>query len=348
MARGGVYRTEVEKARNALLAQGKHPSVDAVRVALGNTGSKTTIHRHLKEIEAEEGQGVGEKVPLSEALTDLVGRLAAQLGEEADLRIADIRGQCETALREKTGELDRQRHAVTTLAEQLRNTETALQTERADHERSRAALTDAALTNRQLEERVAGLSTRIQEHEAHTQSLEEKHRHARDALEHYRTSVKDQREQDQRRHEHQIQELQVALRQANETVTAKNHELLQLNRDNVRLTEKLGQLERDLTAVRADIRARDRELDKLRPLAAAHPALQARCAESQQSAETLRAEIARLGGELGEESRRRQDAEATAARCAGQLEGLRGVIDRLRTASPPASESTTVGPLSQA
>ena len=61
MARGGVYKTEVEKARNALLAQGKHPSVDALRVALGNTGSKTTIHRYLKELEAEDAQGVGGK-----------------------------------------------------------------------------------------------------------------------------------------------------------------------------------------------------------------------------------------------------------------------------------------------
>ena len=59
MARGGVYRTEVEKARNALLAEGKHPSVDAVRVALGNTGSKTTIHRHLKDLEADDNAGVG-------------------------------------------------------------------------------------------------------------------------------------------------------------------------------------------------------------------------------------------------------------------------------------------------
>ncbi|KLA61964.1 hypothetical protein XEUV181_19630, partial [Xanthomonas euvesicatoria] len=46
----------------------------------------------------------------------------------------------------------------------------------------------------------------------------------REALEHYRTSVKDQREQEQRRHEHQVQELQVALRQANEALTAKNHD----------------------------------------------------------------------------------------------------------------------------
>ena len=50
MARGGVYKSDVQKARDSLRAQGKHPSVDAVRVALGNTGSKTTIHRYLKEL----------------------------------------------------------------------------------------------------------------------------------------------------------------------------------------------------------------------------------------------------------------------------------------------------------
>ena len=42
MARGGLYKSDVQKARDALRAQGKHPSVDAVRVALGNAGSKTT------------------------------------------------------------------------------------------------------------------------------------------------------------------------------------------------------------------------------------------------------------------------------------------------------------------
>ncbi|WP_434113382.1 DNA-binding protein [Paraburkholderia caffeinilytica] len=35
-------------ARDALIAQGQHPSLDAIRIALGNTGSRTTIHRYLK------------------------------------------------------------------------------------------------------------------------------------------------------------------------------------------------------------------------------------------------------------------------------------------------------------
>jgi len=87
MARGGLYKTEVQKARNSLLAQGKHPSVDALRVALGNTGSKTTIHRYLKELEAEDGPRVGATVAISDALQDLVGRLAERLHEEAEVRI---------------------------------------------------------------------------------------------------------------------------------------------------------------------------------------------------------------------------------------------------------------------
>ena len=90
MARGGLYKNDVQKARDALRAQGKHPSVDAVRVALGNTGSKTTIHRYLKELEEEEGQGFGAKVAVSEALQDLVGRLAVLEGLQRDDDAPDV------------------------------------------------------------------------------------------------------------------------------------------------------------------------------------------------------------------------------------------------------------------
>ncbi len=50
MARGGINKAVVQKARTALLARGEHPSIDTVRIELGNTGSKTTIHRYLKEL----------------------------------------------------------------------------------------------------------------------------------------------------------------------------------------------------------------------------------------------------------------------------------------------------------
>ena len=59
MARAGIYKSEVVRARNNLLAMGRYPSIDAIRGELGNTGSKGTIHRYLKEIEEEEGGGTG-------------------------------------------------------------------------------------------------------------------------------------------------------------------------------------------------------------------------------------------------------------------------------------------------
>lgn len=53
MARAGVYFSDVKRAWDALVSEGRRPSIDAVRAALGNTGSKTTIHKYLREIEAE-------------------------------------------------------------------------------------------------------------------------------------------------------------------------------------------------------------------------------------------------------------------------------------------------------
>ena len=52
MARGGINKALVQHARAALLGRGRRPSIDAVRIELGNTGSKTTISRYLKELDA--------------------------------------------------------------------------------------------------------------------------------------------------------------------------------------------------------------------------------------------------------------------------------------------------------
>ena len=79
MARGGIYKSEVVRARANLLAQGRYPSVDAIRVELGNTGSKSTIQRYLKEIEEEQGGRASSAAGLSDAIKDLAARLAEQL-----------------------------------------------------------------------------------------------------------------------------------------------------------------------------------------------------------------------------------------------------------------------------
>lgn len=84
MARGGINKALVKMALDRLLAKGINPSIDAVRTELGNTGSKATIHRYLKELNEEnDTSALGQKVPVSEALSQMVVSLAMQLQQEA-------------------------------------------------------------------------------------------------------------------------------------------------------------------------------------------------------------------------------------------------------------------------
>src|SRR5690606_41696388 len=90
MARSGINKALVQKARDALLARGERPSIDAIRVELGNTGSKSTIHRYLKELEGRAAPLAMEPgVPLSERLGQIVGQLAEALREEATETVAE-------------------------------------------------------------------------------------------------------------------------------------------------------------------------------------------------------------------------------------------------------------------
>ena len=329
MARSGLYKSDIQKARDSLLAQGKHPSVDALRVELGNTGSKSTIHRYLKELEEEEGHGLGAKVAVSDALQDLIGRLAGRLHEEAEAVVTQAQQRFEVQLQERTQALEQQQQEGTALSTQLQRTDAALQAERADHTATRQALAEATLLIGQLEERAAGLVTRLAENEAHARSLEEKHQHAREALEHYRTSVKEQREQEQRRHEHQVQELQVSLRQANETLTSKNHELLQLNRDNGQWLERHTRLEQELAQVRQAAAGQQGELDALRLTAVEHQALQVRWNQDLQILETVRTELTQARADQLQERQRREQAETDSLRAGVRLETLEQLLAQL-------------------
>lgn len=337
-SRGGVYRSEVEKARNALLAQGKHPSVDAVRVALGNTGSKTTIHRHLKEIEAEDTQGVGGKFPISDALADLVSRLAGQLNAEADQRIADVQARCDEQLRDRATALEQARQDGTALTAQLRQAEEALQAEKGAHQTVQSQLVVATTTIRQLEERTTGLTVRLSEHEAHAQSLEQKHTHAREALEHYRTSVKEQRDQEQRRHEHQVQQLQVDLREARDALTGKNQELLQLNRDNVRLLEQVSQAQRATNTLEHERQKALTELHELRPLPTAMKSLETHTAAlmAQLDGANEERDSAIAAAQTALEALR--ESELQVARITSRLETLEDITTKRANAAPASVE----------
>lgn len=246
MARTGLYKSEVKKARDALIAQGRHPSVDAVRVELGNTGSKSTIHKYLKELEAEYGGVDDRKASISEALHDLVARLAIQLEVEANERIGEVQMQSTEKERQLNASIATLNAANEAFSDKLSAAEARTQSEVAAHAGTAASLQRETIARHTLEQQVIDLKERLLENEAHRQSLEAKHTHAREALEHYRESVKEQRDQDIRRHEHQVQQLQGEIRHLQQSLVHKQNEITGLNQDGARLVAELSQSQKSL------------------------------------------------------------------------------------------------------
>jgi chromosome segregation ATPase len=245
MARTGLYLSEVKKARDALVAQGRHPSVDAVRVALGNTGSKTTIHKYLKELDEMEG-GAGRKASLSDTLQDLVARLAAQLNDESTARIEAIEASSADAARFHSESLATLRKEIEAVSGERDRQAAAAEREAATHDITRKALQSETIARHTAEVQVTELKARLLENEGHRVSLEEKHKHAREALEHYRQSVKEQRDQDQRRHEQQIHQLQGEIRQLQQSLVVKQDDVTRLNQEGARLVGDLSHAKQGL------------------------------------------------------------------------------------------------------
>jgi chromosome segregation ATPase len=338
MARAGVYRTDVEKARRALLAKGKHPSIDLVRAELGNTGSRSTIHRYLKEIEADETASAGPKPSISDTLQNLVARLAEQLHQDADARIADHRETSEARVREHAEAAKVAHQEAATLRDSLQRTEAALAAERAAHQDIATQLQKARVQLAQLEERLAGQERRSREQEAHLRSLEDKHQHARDALDHFRTQAQEQRAREQRQHEQALQALQVELRQAADQVTAKNAELLSLNRDNGRLLEQATHQQQALTTAERDLWKAREELESLRPLPALVTSLEQQTAKAITDAETLQTQLDHARSQLERAGRDLRDAELERERTQARLEGMQAAWAQRDATSTPATE----------
>ncbi|MGH8395400.1 MAG: DNA-binding protein, partial [Pseudomonas sp.] len=242
----------------AILARGENPSIDAVRIEMGNTGSKTTIHRYLKELDESETRQTITEAPIDDELGELVARLAQRLKEKAqepiDLALAQFQQQ-KTALLAQLEELEA---AHSQLKQQFDIQSAALADESAALQSTRSSLQTEQTRNAGLSQACSDYELRINDKDEQIRSLEEKHLHARDALEHYRNAIKDQREQEQRRHEGQLQQVQAELRQAQQSAMVRQDEITQLHRDNERLLIEHRVTVKELSALQEQAR-QDRE-----------------------------------------------------------------------------------------
>lgn len=325
MARGGINQAVVQKARQALLAKGVNPSIDAVRVELGNTGSRTTISRYLKELESFTPRPVASRERIGEQLTGMVESLLDRLmeeGEEALAHASSAFDQQRAALDKQISEL---KTALAAAQHQSSTQQAAIEVQGAELQTTQSSLQSELTRNAGLSQRCTALESLVAEKDKQIQSLEEKHAHARGALEHYRESVKAQRDQDQRRHESQRHEMQVEQRKLRETLALKQDDLTRLNRDNERLLGEARQQAKTLHTQEAQIESLSGDIQGLR-LSEAKSAGVAEHLLEQLS--VLRQEFNELQQSASEASSREQKALELVASVQAQNEQLRHWHDR--------------------
>ena len=261
MARGGINKALVSNARETLISRGENPSIDAIRVELGNTGSKSTIHRYLREIEEEASARLDDETLLSQPIKELVGRLASVLRQEAQSLVEEHQTKNQSQVRSLTDRLQELENSLGNTNNTLEAKERELKVVLSDLDASKASEETLKANASKANQANEKFQVLLAEKQAQIESLEEKHRHNREAMEHYRQSVKDQREQDQRKHEHQVQQLQAEIRTLNQTLSVKQGDITQLNKDNGRLAAELGATQKTVAKLEAEQRKLTTNLD---------------------------------------------------------------------------------------
>lgn len=247
MARSGITKEDVRDAKLRLIERGQTITLDSLRIELGNTGSKTTIQRWLKELEGEDATLLQDKRLLSETLQITVLQLAKRLQEEASVQMMRTEAEYEsnkTLWKEKEKKLE---GYISDIDSQLKNLQNKISESEEENKRLNVAIQQNSLKIAELSTENTHQKNLLTTQAQHIQSLEEKHQHARQALEHYRASVQTQREQDQQRHEHQIQQLQAELRISQQETVVKQQEFSVLNEQAMKLSISLRNAEHTIS-----------------------------------------------------------------------------------------------------
>lgn len=309
MARVGISKASVQQARQALLARGEHPSIDAVRIELGNTGSKTTIHRYLKELDGQPPAPL-DTASLSAQLNCLVEQLAEQLNDEAQARLREAEAAFEAQREQLQAQVEVAQQALAAAQQQLQIQASALQAESEKLLTTQSTLQAEQLRSASLNQALEEVQVRLADKHEQVRSLEEKHRHARE-----------QREQDQRRHEAQVQQMQKELHQLQQDLQVRQEEATHLHRDNERLIGEHRQAVEQRTALEAQLEQRDAQVQGLRSI----------LAQAQGASDEIRRQLQSQTVQL--EQKRELCGEQ-----ARQLERLQGLLDA-RTEALSACEA---------
>lgn len=288
MARAGILYSQVAKAAATLAVEGKNPTVDNVREALGGTGSKSTIAPMLKRWKSEHQETVTEAelglpAELLHAVKGIYEKLQADLAHQLGLA-QDSHRQEQEAMAERLKLAAADKGALTeakgSLDQELVQLKASFECLQKDQHAGEVSLTAARTEN-------AGLQQRLADRGAEVQSLTQQLAQTRVQFEHYQETTARQRMDDRQAFEQRIARLEQELasgqqRQAAQQAALAQQEskLSQLDTDNARLRQALQEAQSDLGVVKNE---RDQLTYQVRELSAARVELDRRLETAQQA-----------------------------------------------------------------
>ncbi|HJV74689.1 MAG TPA: DNA-binding protein [Noviherbaspirillum sp.] len=304
MARAGILYSDVAKAAAKLVEDGKNPTVDSVREALGGTGSKSTIAPFLKRWKTEHQEQVMQaEAGLPPSLLAAVKGLHQHMQAEFEQQLEQLKQQHAEALgaaTEREQQLRIERDTAIAArdgsAEELVRTREALTQLQMSHHTQSIALAAVEAGN-------AGLQQRLADRAAEVATLDHQLSQAHVQFEHYQKATAVQRTEERQAYDQRTTRLEQELADANRHIAAQQTTLGQHEAKIAHLTtdlsNRLQAVRESQEALAGERSARERLADRLEEITAAKDSLAAQCATSQQQLADIRSALAVKEHEVG-------------------------------------------------
>lgn len=220
MARPGVTYNEVSNAAQQLVASGKTPTIESIRIILG-TGSNSTLGSHLKTWKASQDltQQVVAKENLPEELVATMKGLWQLVMNQAEDKIQTIKQSTKQELERLAKERQTLQQESGHWQQQYQQIKKEKDVLFHDKQAIDQSLSDAKVEIASWTEKYAGLECQIQEKQAHITELQKQNQQIQANLEHYRESVLEQRLAEQNRYEQQQRQFELTIQQLNQEIS---------------------------------------------------------------------------------------------------------------------------------
>jgi chromosome segregation ATPase len=243
MARSGILYSDVIKAASQLINEGKSPTVDNVREAMGGTGSKSTIAPLLKRWKIEHQDSIeNSSAGIPASLLQSVKNLHQHMQEESlkKLEVAQQEHQAQLLL------LSEQSQALNLENADLYKKNSALENELQAVRQAAAGVqeilreTSAALNSAESER--TNLQLRLTDRNDEVKGLTQQLNLTRTQFDHYQEAIATQRAQEKQDYEQRISRLEQECRGTQQRLLAQQSviaqqetRIAQLSTDNARL-----------------------------------------------------------------------------------------------------------------